>query len=102
MFNNIDKEINLKATLNQKVQEEREILWVQNKFQVILNVSPKHRVQLQKWGQHTIAYFKPLHKVDKITNTETLVNTLNSNFNKNCIYTEDYLSYQSWCIQGST
>lgn len=81
------------------MQEKWEILWLQNKFQLILTASLKYRVQLQKWRWHTIACFQ---NMDKITNTETFANTLSSNSNKDCICTDDYLSYQRWYIQGST
>ena len=33
--------------------------------------------------------------MDKITNIETFASTLSSNSNKDCICTDDYLSYQS-------
>lgn len=84
------------------MQEEREILWLQNKFQVILTASPKHGVQLQKWGWHAVAYSKTFQNTDKITNIEKFAKMLSSNSNKDCICTDDYLNYQSWCIQGST
>lgn len=46
-------------------------------------------------------FLKTFQNMDKITNIETFHNTLSSNSNKDCIWTDDYLSYESWCIQGS-
>lgn len=96
MFHNIwFREINLTGTQSENAGG-KEILWLQKQ----ISSFPKAGCTYARGGDKQ-QLFLVFQNMNKITNIETFHNMQSSNSNKDCIWTADYLTYESWCIQGS-